>query len=392
MGGSTNNVTGSRYHGGYADVTDLIGLGSGSASTLMARSFSGASNTRTEAGSSSSFEPVRHASERGSGRSARKRWNALRDTLHHHGGHASEQLRAKLSSIFGRSRTGSFTLPPLYKQAAPLRLPKDFEKLGLRAEEAAAFQALAVEYKWDIFVRTGTSARTSNVGESDRRPKPAGIIQKTSKDSCHPGWVLYKVGERKKSEKDIAEINHPDPRRASTSLMVLAGEGFHLEPLNADVFAVLDGAGNVVYGDIDIHGVYAVRPDGSAEKISADVFVRLFNEKLLATKLHGPGLLKNGTEMNEKEYGVMPYSPIQHGAHDDWTERNNPDYAGGVNMGPLPGVIHFSPDEAPYHIGTVPQYQECLNAMGRGGEYIPEAWANGRNRLAEEHFRPLRVP
>jgi hypothetical protein len=295
----------------------------------------------------------------------------------------------RLTAIFGSSRTGSFTLPQPYAPSAVLCVPKDFERLGLRSEEAAAFQELAAEKHWDIFVRTGTSTRTMNVGRPGLRPKPPGLYRKTSKDAVQPGLVSRKASEEKQGREELDRINNPDPRHASLSIQVLAEEGLHWRAIGADILGVRDQAGNFIYGDIDIHGVYARQPDESVEKIPAGIFVPLFNERLMATGLHGPQLLESATLMKEKEYGVLPYSPIQHGAHDEWTERNNEDYAGGVNMGPLPGVIQFSRDAAPYYIATVPQYRDVLKSFNRDKEYVGPAWSNGNNRLADEHYRNL---
>ncbi len=292
-----------------------------------------------------------------------------------------------LSKLSGSKRADSFDVPQPYPSPKPLRTSQDFGRLGLRGAEAEAFENLAKEKQLDIFVRTGTVTRTMNVGRPGLRPKPAGIYQKTSKDAYLPGLVLYKACEEKKGRSDLATVHNPDPHHAPLSMQVLATEGFHLRPVGDDYLGLRDQAGNFVYGDIDIHGVYARQADGPAIKIPAEQFVPLFNAQLMETGLHGPHLLETNTEMKEKEYGVLPYSPIQHGAHDEWTERNNTKYAGGVNMGPLPGVIHFSPDAPPYSIESVPQYREALKLLKRDEEYVGASWANGRNRLATEHFR-----
>jgi insecticidal toxin complex protein TccC len=320
-----------------------------------------------------------------------KKGKSILRKLNHHARHGVDSLRT-LTAILGSSRTGSFTLPQPYAPSTALRAPKDFERLGLRSEEAAVFQELAAEKHWDIFVRTGTSTRTINVGCIGVRPKPGGMYRKTSKDAVHPGLVSRKASEVEEGCEEVDTINHP-PQHAPFSLQVLAEEGFHWREIGADILGMRDQAGNFIYGDIDIHGVYARQPDGSFEKISASIFVPLFNERLMATGLHGPELLESTTLMKEKEYGVLPYWPVQHGAHDEWTERNNEDYAGGINMGPLPGVIHYSRgaarDAAPYHIATVPQYQDVLKSFNRDKEYVGPAWSNGRNRLADAHYRKL---
>ena len=106
----------------------------------------------------------------------------------------------------------------------------------------------------------------------------------------------------------------------------------------------------------------------------------LFNDELMKTGLYGPSLLEFRTPMLTKRYGVLPYHPIQHGAHDAWARRNDESYANGLNMGPLPGVIHFRPNAKPSHIATVAGYQDVLRSLGHEGNYTAAAWAKGRSR------------
>jgi hypothetical protein len=297
-----------------------------------------------------------------------------------------KSLRKPFIAMSDASRIGGFTLPQPYAEHTALTAP-DFERLGLRSEEAAVFENLATEEQLHIFVRTGTSARTINVGRPGLRPKPAGMYQKTSKGAEQPGLVLYGAGEQEKGNKDLTAINNPG-RHVPASLQVLAEEGLHTREIGQDLLGVRDEADNFFYGDIDIHSVSSVQADGTAKTVPASEFVPLFNERLIATGLHGPHLLESATVMREKEYGVLPYSPIQHGAHDEWTERNNGNYAGGVNMGPLPGVIHFSPDDAPYHIETVAEYRDVSASLDLD-PYVGEAWAMGRNRSGMERYRKV---
>ncbi|KWN70213.1 hypothetical protein WM23_00010 [Burkholderia ubonensis] len=291
---------------------------------------------------------------------------------------------AGLRQLLGKR--GSFDVSSPYPRRESLTRDADFEQLGLRREEADAFQELATAHQLDIFVRTGNAMRTANVGRPSLRPKPAGVYQKTSKEGYAPGLVLYHARELDKARRDIAAINHPDPHHASRSMSVMSTEGLHLRDIGGGYHGIRDRAGNFIYGDIDIHGVYARDARGQTRKVSADAFVPLFNQRLTATGLHSVDRLEYGTEMAEKEFGVMPFSPIQHGAHDEWVERNNAEYAGGVNMGPLPGVIHFSPAASPYHIETVPQYRDTLRGLGQEDVYSGAAWSNGRNRLATARY------
>jgi insecticidal toxin complex protein TccC len=263
----------------------------------------------------------------------------------------------------------------------------DFTSLGLHPIEASAFRSLADEHGWDVFVRTGNASRVANVGRPGLRPKMAGVYQKTNKDAFAAGLVVYTEEQRAKARNDLDAIRHPDPAHSALSARVLASEKLNLRQLGPGTYGVRDGAGNFIYGDIDIHGVYR-RSKGSsrAQRVGARTFVPLFNDKLSGTGLHSPSLLEFGTPLMAKEFGVLPFHAIQHGAHDEWRERNDESYAGGVNMGPLPGVIHFRPGAKPYHIATVPQYREVLASLGLDSTYTAAAWSNGRNRLAKERY------
>jgi insecticidal toxin complex protein TccC len=214
------------------------------------------------------------------------------------------------------------------------------------------------------------------------RPKPAGVYQKTSKGSYMPGLVGYEAEEDDRGMSDVRSIRHPH-HDAPNSLQVLSEEGYSLRDLGEGMLGLRDEAQNFIYGDIDIHGVYKQEEgDSKATMIDASTFVPLFNERLIATGLHSPDLLEYGTVAREKDFGVQPWSPIQHGAHDEWDRRNDTTYAKGVNMGPLPGVIHFSPDPqmTPSYIGTTSLYQGELEGLGRDDIYTPEAWAKGNTR------------
>lgn len=302
-------------------------------------------------------------------------------------GGARSLVRSVLRSfarVFGQC--GNYTLASPYPRNGALCEDGQFESLGLHRREAFVFQSLADRHRYEIFVRTGHVSRVANVGHPGLRPKPAGVYQKTCKENRFPGLVIYRDNELAKAKCDLAAIDRPDPLHASHSLRMLAAEGLRLRPLTHALQGVRDAAGNFFYGDIDIHGVYRRVADGQAERVDADTFVPLFNADLIATGLHAASLLEYGTPMLEKEFGVLPHSPVQHGAHDEWSERNDASYAGGVNMGPLPGVIHFRPGAKPHHVATVAHYRDILASLGQDRVYTSEAWTNGRNRLAAVRY------
>jgi hypothetical protein len=298
-------------------------------------------------------------------------------------------LRALLRTLFGRlGRRGSYDVRSPYPIDAVLSKDSQFQSLGLHPRERRAFQKLADRHRYDIFVRTGHISRVANIGRPGLRPKPAGIYQKTSKNTF-PGLVTYEQNEASKAQRDLKAIRRADRADAPRGLRVLANEGLRARPLGQGALGVYDGAGNFFYGDIDIHGVYRRVAADCAERVDADTFVSLFNADLVATGLHKASLLEYGTPLTPKEFGVLPYSPIQHGAHDEWQERNDASYASGVNMGPLPGVIHFRPRQQAYHVSTVAQYRDILASFGLERTYTEAAWANGRNRLAAARYTRL---
>lgn len=297
----------------------------------------------------------------------------------------SAPLQSALRSLLGLlARRGSYRVASPYPAETFLFRDKDFRRLGLHPREASVFQSVADDYLFDIFVRTGNASRVQNVGRAGLRPKPAGIYQKTSKDAF-AGLVVY--SDREKGSGDLDAVRHPDPLHSTRWARVLAEEGMHLRELAPGAFGVRDRACNFIYGDIDIHGVYQRNAERHwAKRITAHTFVPLFNDRLLRTGLYSRSLLEHGTLMKPKDFGVLPHHPIQHGAHDEWPQRNDPSYAGGVNMGPLPGVISFGPGKRAQYISTVPQYRDILASLGCDDPYTGPAWSNGRNRLAKSRY------
>lgn len=260
----------------------------------------------------------------------------------------------------------------------------DFISLGLHPAEAEVFQSLADSQQYDIFVRAGNDARVANLGRYGMRSKPAAIYQKTNKGDFLPGAVLYPKQDRGKGKNDLRRASSYEPTQSGRSNRLprtLARERWSLGKLTPDWLGVRDAAGNLVYGDIDLHGVYHHRPGQKrADRIAGRKFVPLFNDELMKTGLYAPSLLRFGTPMVKKKYGVLPHHPIQHGAHDAWPKRNDKKYAGGVNMGPLPRVIHFRPNASAKYLPTVEDYQKALASLGHERTYTADAWKKGINR------------
>lgn len=79
----------------------------------------------------------------------------------------------------------------------------------------------------------------------------------------------------------------------------------------------------------------------------------------------------------------MAHSVIQHGAHDDWSERNNENYAGGINMGPQPGVINISGASKRARLfATTDEYRTYLQENAAVGDtvYSANSWRAGNKR------------
>jgi len=260
-------------------------------------------------------------------------------------------------------------------------LTANINRAGLHFSEYKALHALASEKDWHINVRTGDESRLDWVGKKGVRPKPAGIYQKTNKAGSFKGLVLYGINEMQKMENDIHAINTPG-ESASASIRALAKEGYHAHILTPDQIALTDRFDNALYADIDIHSVL----QGNGVPVAPELWVASVNSALERTGLHKPGnLLGWGRHSVVKEYGVYAHSPVQHGAHDEWSERNNETYAGGINMGPLPGVLNIrrSSSISDYELFNTQQYRKYLCKFSATGDsvYTENSWRAGGQRI-----------
>ena len=256
----------------------------------------------------------------------------------------------------------------------------NIRRAGLHIEEYKAIHRVAVEKSWHVNVRTGNSARVSYVGRMGFRPKPAGVYQKTFKGENNEGLVLYTADQSEKAKQDVQTIKNPSAH-APEALQVLSREGFRLDLINEEQAALVDGFGNAVYGDIDIHSVL----DESGRQVAPEEWVPVLNAALESTGLHkAENLLGWGNNSLTKTYGVKAHSPIQHGAHDEWHERNDETYAGGINMGPQPGVLNIRglARVTDYELFTTEQYREYMRNFARDGDrvYTEAAWNKGAAR------------
>lgn len=275
------------------------------------------------------------------------------------------------------------------KQIARDLFVENIRRAGLHIEEYKAIHRLAVEKTWHINVRTGNSARVFYVGKMGFRPKPAGVYQKTYKGENNDGLVLYTADQAEKARQDLQTINTPSAH-APEALQVLSQEGFRLQPINEEQSALVDGFGNAVYGDIDIHSVLAE----NGNQVAPEEWVPALNAALESTGLHkADNLFGWGDHSLTKTYGVKAHSPIQHGAHDEWHERNDETYAGGINMGPQPGVLNIRGLSSlnDYELFTTKQYRSYMKDFASYGDsvYTEAAWQKGAARVNPVNRLPV---
>jgi insecticidal toxin complex protein TccC len=211
--------------------------------------------------------------------------------------------------------------------------------VGLTQDEHQAFQGASRELGWDVNVRAGNPSRIPHVGSAGSLPKPQGLYPKTAKQGPDVGLVV------------AGPADQIPPR-------------FQMPPGGGAVRDTVTG--RHVHGDIDLKSVYH-----GAERVPEDEY----KPKLNAALDRG----------SRREY-VSPTGPaghadkVQHGAHDDWAERNNMAYYGGVNAGPIPGVVSFYPGGPPRASYTTKDYLETLKSRTGSTPYTAGAMARGKSR------------
>lgn len=229
--------------------------------------------------------------------------------------------------------------------------------IGLAEDEHRAFQGHAHGTGIDIGVRKGNPSRIPHIGAPGSRPKPEGLYSKTEKaDPDTKGLVTAKPGG----------VIVKDDYRGMFD--VASGET-----------VVRDDAGNSIHGDIDLHGAYR-----GGRTVPAKEMVPALN-KTLNARTRRPDVRTEGLQPKdlERPFGVTPSDKIQHGAHDEWHERNDMGYQGGLNAGPQPGVVVYGADRRARMLDTTADYRGYLKSIGREDVYSEEAWAKGAARDKE---------
>ncbi len=227
-----------------------------------------------------------------------------------------------------------------YKKAGPP------EKRGLRPRDHEVLLAKAQEKEVYIFVRDGNEDSVARMGKDYTTPtgktypttsKGEDMKAKTSKTDPTKGLVTFpnSTDERFRTLDSLAGEPPPmtkaelkanqaefDKRYKHFLDEKITGHNFTVLGEN-DGWLVIDAQGRAIHGDVDLHGVYG--KDG-----------RLMNSESIRA------------EMN-KEMGTKNF---QHGAHDEWPDRNKE--KAGVNRGPQGnnGVTVYGPDGEVYHFDT----------------------------------------
>lgn len=220
---------------------------------------------------------------------------------------------------------------------------------GMRDLDDRLFAEKAAQKQQYIVVRDGNADGVKFIGKTgDIDPqgkpivyegKPETMKAKTAKEGPYKGVVCFDPAHTV-THNTLADIGDPFPKITNEQLlngktvsqnMADANSEFRkrydyfkshkindmgYSVIDADNFVVVRTSDGVrFHGDYDLHGVY--NKDGS---FVADT-----------TGIRG----ELNTEMGAKL--------IQHGAHDEWTDRQNPNKA-GQNAGPQPPITIYTPD------------------------------------------------
>lgn len=292
------------------------------------------------------------------------------------GGHTTQvQLAA------GKPKKPRKPIPP----PPPGKAPSSAASRGMRDIDDKIFAQAAAEKGYYIIVREGNADSAPYIGrQGDKdikgRPveyagKPETLKAKTAAEGKHKGLACFDPAHRKTHELLAALPGHKQltvdelmgGRTHDELLSDLGSEftaryAYYLKALDKANFLVRFDDGHVVehketgvryHGDYDIHGVY----DKDGKRVQGKAYDAF------------------RSEMNTK-FGA---NLIQHGAHDNWSDVNNPVKA-GINWGPQPPVIIFAPDGSIVQLGT-----------SLGGIYKAAALKIARQQLKayyEEHDLP----
>ena len=224
---------------------------------------------------------------------------------------------------------------------------------GTRARDDLALASKAKEKGRYILVRDSNADAVRWIGLKDAnveyRAKPENMKAKTLKEGPNAGLAAFPPDD----PRTLATLAGIEPQTNAAALAANPTErdrrwwdymekninkyGYKVEGHDKSYLVYLDlGGGKKAYyhGDMDLHGVF----DKNGGKVLDSKSVR--------------------TELNQ-EFGT---ELIQHGAHDEWPERNNKLMA--PNNGPQPPVTAYLPDGSMKHLKTVPEMKQFYEAHG----------------------------
>lgn len=254
-------------------------------------------------------------------------------------------------------RGGSGPKPPP-KPKTKWPAPAPAETRGMRGFDSLHFGMAASggKDKYFIVVRDGNPDGVQYIGRAGHEGKPETMKAKTAQEGPYKGLVCFDpsharthdmiadaVSKTKPGTGEVVVVFEKIPKdkllggRSVAENMADANSefrkrydyikehkieemGFRVLP-DDNYVVVHKGTGARYHGDYDLHGVY--KPDGS---FVADTTA-----------------IRN--DLNERFKAKL----IQHGAHDEWPDRQNPAKA-GQNAGPQPPITIYTPDGTVYSI------------------------------------------
>lgn len=217
---------------------------------------------------------------------------------------------------------------------------------GMRVGDDQKFAAVAKENDLYIILRKSNKDAVRWMSEKDPnalyKAKPEKLKAKTLDSGEFSGLAAANKNDERmikllagKSPAMTPEALKANPKalteRYVDFLVELDQAGFSVEGADKHflVFKVENGKKVYFHGDYDLHGVY----DRSGQLVNSEGVRGELNDTL------GKGDL------------------IQHGAHDEWPDRNNPDIAGS-NMGPQPPCTVYLPDGSIQYLETIPEMKQ----------------------------------
>lgn len=223
------------------------------------------------------------------------------------------------------------------------RIPPPAER-GMLEVDDILFQGIATNRKLIILVRDSNSAAVRFIGRAGYAPKPEVLKAKTRKaNPSAPSDEDVGLAAADKNDKKLIEsLANASPRLTYDQYMAkLKAQGFAVGPAPKYIITQVKTRLKF-YSDYDLHGVYDVRGERAFQSSN---FRQVIKER---TK----------------------HEMVQHGPHDDWTERNNPDFA-GPNAGPQPPMTAYLPDGTMAWIDSIPKMRDFYRRNNIPWPYHP---------------------